>query len=425
MNSSLRLARGRPVPGTLASLRRRAAGLGSVALVAAGLVPVAVAGAAPAVAATAPAPGAVPIAAGVLRGGDGRPLVGRVSLLIDPGAQPVGTDVTVPVVASTTTAADGRYQLAVAPGDPAVAAALARNNGWVNVMIVAEANGLQTTIETGRTTAGSLGALAPSTKLSSALPSGAAWVDRNGAAPSVDITLAPGRPGVSTLTAAQAASAAAVQPNALAPPCTYTVTAAEQDPTVVGELHKWKDTTATFSYGQTADSDIGVGVNATGNGWSLSGTVHIAQTYSATVGWGGWDPNGIFGGQLRSQFRYELRHWRNAPGSTYCGVDSIVPVSWAGGTSVGADVHQYDGHCDTSPHGQVYKGGGNLDRSSKRAYRYYGAVSAFGVGLDAQSGYSSFVHAHWDFGTQKTNHWMCGNDGDTTVAPIVYAGPNS
>ena len=296
---------------------------------------------------------------------------------------------------------------------------MAGNHGWVNVMILAEANGLQTMVEAGRTTAGTLGAPAPSTKESAVSASGNTWVDRNGAAPSVDITLATGRPGVSTLTPAQVA-AAAVQPNVTLPPCTYTVTGSQQAPTVVGELHKWKDTTATFSYGQTADSDIGVGVNATGNGWSLGGTVHISQSNSATVGWGGWAPDTTFGGQLRSQFRYELRHW----GSPACGVEMIVPVGWAGGTSVGADVHQYDGHCDTTG-GQDYKGGSFLSRDSMRAYRYYGAVNVFGVGLDAQSGYSSSVRAHWDFGTASTNHWMCGNDGPSTTAPIVYAGPNT
>ena len=418
MNSSLRLAHGRPRSGTLAAVRRRTAGFGSLALVVASLAPVAVSGAAPAAATAAASPG-LPIVSGVLLDANGRPVAGQVRLFVDPGARPVGTEVTVPVVASATAGADGRYQLALAPDDPAVAAAMAANGGWVNVMVVAEGNGFHAMTETGRTTGANPGA--PS---ASALPTGASWVDRTGKASSVDFTLAAGRAGVAAMTPAQVAASAAVETNSVAPPCRYTVADSRQAGTTVGELHKWKDATATYSYGQAADSDIGVGVSLTGQGWSVTGTVHISQGSSATVGWGGWASNGIFGGQLQTQFQFERRHWLNAPGSLYCGWESVVPVAWNGGTSVGADVHQYDGHCDRTG-GQVYKRGGPLDRNSYRAYRYYGAVNVFGVGLDAQSGYSSSVRAHWDFGTGATNHWMCGNDGPTTTASIVYAGPNS
>jgi len=420
MNTSLRLAKGRPLRGTLGAKGRRSLGVGGAALVLAGLAPTAVAGAAPAPASSAAV--GLPLVSGVLTGADGHPVAGQVSLMLDPGAKPVGTEVTVPVVASATAGADGRYQLTLAPDDPTVAAALAANHGWVNLMIVAEANGLRTMAETGRTSAANLASLASPPAAGSALP-GPTWVDRAGAAPSVDFALAAGRPGVTALSPAQIAAGEA-QTGAAAPPCRYTVADSQQAGTVVGEIHKWKDTTATFSYGQTADSDIGVGVNATGSGWSLSGTVHVSQSTSATVGWGGWAADGIFGGQLQTQFQYERRHWINAPGSTYCGVESIVAVGWNGGTSVGADVHQYDGHCDTSG-GQDYKGGSFLNRDSSRAYRYYGAVNVFGVGLDAQSGYSSSVRMHWDFGTGATNHWMCGNDGPSTSAAIVYAGPNT
>ena len=211
MNTSLRLARRRPLPGTLVAARRRAVGLGSAALVVASLAPTAVAGASPSRAAGT-TPMGLPVVSGVLSGGDGSPVAGRVHVLIDPGAQPVGTDVTVPVVASATAGADGRYELALAPDDPAVAAALARNHGWVNVLIVAEGNGFDAMTEAGRTTAGNLSALAPSAGASSALPAGTSWVDRNGFSPSVDFTLAAGRPGVSAMSPAQVAAAAAVQP---------------------------------------------------------------------------------------------------------------------------------------------------------------------------------------------------------------------
>jgi len=386
------------------------------------LVPGAIAAASPR-AQTTPTLGA-PIASGVLTGPGGQPVAGQVALMIDPGASPIGTEVTVPIVASATAGSDGRYSLVVSPDDPSVAAALLRNSGWVNFMIVAQANGLEATTYAGRTSGANLSGL---TQIASAgmrtTASTNAWVDRTGKVPSIEIKLVAGAPGVSRMTSAQVADAA--QTNAAAPPCRYTVADSQQAGTVVGEIHKWKDTTASFSYGQTADSDIGVGVNATGNGWSLSGTVHVAQSNSATVGWGGWDPNGLFGGQLQTQFQYERRHWQNAPGSTYCGVESIVAVGWNGGSSVGADVHQYDGHCDTAANRQSYKGGSPFDRTSSRAYRYYGAVSAFGVGLDAQSGYSSSVQMHWSFGTASNTHWMCGNDGPTTTAQIVYAGPNA
>ncbi len=49
----------------------------------------------------------------------------------------------------------------------------------------------------------------------------------------------------------------------------------------------------------------------------------------------------------------------------------------------------------------------------------------FGLGLTAQSGYSTYVKEHWTFASAQTNHWMCGDNAHETTSSIVYAGPNS
>jgi hypothetical protein len=237
----------------------------------------------------------------------------------------------------------------------------------------------------------------------------------------VRLELRPGAPGVRRLNAAQLRAAAIGWAQPEEAYCDETVLSSTSSPTVIGELHKWKDATASFTYGQTADSDIGAQSRESNGNWTVEAAIHISNSRSASVSWSGGAANRTFGRQLTSNFQYEEQLW----GGAYCSFLYVRSVGWNGGATWGGDVSTWDDKCDTSPYGDVYKAGTSFDRNSSRAHNYRTGATVFGLGLTAQSGYSTYVKQHWSFGTAYTNHWMCGDHAHETTSAIVYAGPDT
>jgi len=348
------------------------------------------------------------VVSGQLTDGQGAPVTGTIALLLQPPPGAAGTTHDVPIAASQQVGDDGHYALALDPSAPAVAQALAAGDGWITFTLVARSAGLEADTMLSRaygpSVAAHQGALAASRRAV------AGWVTRDGSAQPVKLRLRPGP---------------ATTPPGLVQPstdyCSEYVWATSSTPTVIGELHKWKDATASFTYGQTADSDIGAESRDSGGNWEVESAVHISNSRSASVTWSGGDTNSMFGRQLTTNFQYEDQLW----GGTACSFEYVRSVGWNGGATWGGDVSSWDNHCDTSPYGDVYKAGSNFDRSSSRAHNYRVGATVWGLGLTAQSGYSTFVKEHWSFGSAQLNHWMCGDNAHETTSAIVYAGPNS
>lgn len=73
---------------------------------------------------------------------------------------------------------------------------------------------------------------------------------------------------------------------ALAGPCAGIVKTAVGTQTnwgVVGQLHVPKDASATFKYGKSADSDIGIGYSTNDANWSMKGSVHVGNARGAEI----------------------------------------------------------------------------------------------------------------------------------------------
>jgi hypothetical protein len=50
------------------------------------------------------------------------------------------------------------------------------------------------------------------------------------------------------------------------------------------------------------------------------------------------------------------------------------------------------------------------------------SVSAWGLDLGSQSGASTYVNLHYEFGTARSAHWLYGSSGaDIAHAPKIYA----
>jgi len=190
--------------------------------------------------------------------------------------------------------------------------------------------------------------------------------------------------------------------------------------TTIGELHTGDNQTAWFRYGQSADSDVEVGVGGVGSGWSVSGTAHVGNDQSAYVQ---WNEGAQWGYKLRSNFHYQkfYRSWIPAGcgGSNYY---IVKASSWNTGMALGDNVHDLDNHCSTSPYTQGYLPNSDFQRVSSNATWFSGAFSAFGFSARAQSGFSSYVISHWHHGSAYPTYYHCGSDAQPNTAHRVYSG---
>ncbi len=199
-----------------------------------------------------------------------------------------------------------------------------------------------------------------------------------------------------------------------------TKVASQNSPTVVGELNNaYRDTTASFSYGSQADSDIGVGVAAAGSGFSIDGSVHVSTDNSATVS---RSRRGPYGRRVLSSFRYGK--YRKQFRTARCPTQTIVKAEeWNGGL--------YDrkqrktlGVCPRPPRSTPYYGRDRFHRASKRAVTWAGGVSVFGAGLTVRSGFSRNVQTTFEFGgSTRRLHVLCGSGGQPpTKAKRIFSG---
>jgi len=203
----------------------------------------------------------------------------------------------------------------------------------------------------------------------------------------------------------------------------------------VGELHVYWDGTAKFTYGKTADSEMGVGYSHSYGPWSVSGTVHIGNSNSRAVDISGSAPASFpeqpFGHRIITKFHY--LHERSSQGGDCNVVDRIRATEWIASILNSTDVSYRDGYdranyvwqnCPASSPEACFGEYGpraHFGRQSAKAVKYTAGVSAFGVQLSAQSGYSTMVQMDWTFGNQPDTHYLFYDKPPYDTAPQVYS----
>ena len=347
------------------------------------------------------ATGGPPDIAGAVVDAAGQGLAGaQVELYVEPRTSEPGTSA-LPLVATASTDPAGRFSL-VAPSTREVLARL-QDDGVANFVLVVRGDGLVLQRNLSRRPASVIDDVSNADAASANEPE-----RRNAAARhALRLVLAPGRAGVSP--------APRRTPLAPAPQCVYSVVATGRAWTTVGEIHVGGDATGRFTYGRTADSNIDVGFSATGaGGWSISGTVHVGNSLSATV-WAERGPG--WGTKFKTQFEYEKRKYGGA-----CQGYKIVGTRWVGGTDTNEPVYG-TGVCDAYPNTSVpYGKNSGFFRDANRAYRWGTALTVFGVTLGARSGYSTSVSYRYSTGSQLGQHWVCGNNDYPLYATRIFAG---
>ncbi len=186
--------------------------------------------------------------------------------------------------------------------------------------------------------------------------------------------------------------------------------------TVIGELNNaYGDTESSFSYGASADSEIGVAVAAKGKGWDLDGSTHIGNTTSASVG---KTRKGRYAKRFYSVFRYAK--YKEIGGCLPSPRYRIRAEEWRGGLRS----HKQRGTLGRCNPGYPYEGGSTVTRTSKKAVSWSRGVSVFGVGLTVRSGFSKWVQTQYKFGgPDRRKHWVCGSHGESPfTAKRIFSG---
>lgn len=209
---------------------------------------------------------------------------------------------------------------------------------------------------------------------------------------------------------------------------TKTPVASQNKAGVVGNLHLDRDTRAWFTYGQKADSDIGVGQSTNGTtNWSLSGSRHIGTSRSASVtfNYDTTNSGATFGRKVQTNFKMVKRKhqlWCPILAATWYVVRADA---WHAGTSWGENQSQFNNKCrdQYEPNADSFVANSAFDRTNNNYTTYTLGVQVFGANLTTQSGAGTYVHTHWRFGNDYSTYWLCGDTGHPPQAKRIYAAP--
>jgi hypothetical protein len=204
-------------------------------------------------------------------------------------------------------------------------------------------------------------------------------------------------------------------------------------PVVVGELHNPNDTESTFSYGERADSHIQKAYSLDGEVWKLKGSVHVTRgSGTSTENAAELTRGANWSHLITSDFvftKYRIE--------TYCPFKlrpeySIEATRWLPSADPGADVSNFDGHCDEKPREwyHAWPADSAYHRSFSRYHQFEFAATigagfvgnGGGLSFGARSGLSTWVRADWTFGGAIQEHWLCGSNGPLDVADRIFAG---
>ncbi len=188
----------------------------------------------------------------------------------------------------------------------------------------------------------------------------------------------------------------------------------------VGELHADYDfVDAMFTYGETADSNVDVMSHAGGVDWYISGSFHVGNSRSASVGVDA--PTNNYHWALRTEFTYvKMRLFKDCLGGPYhsfTGSEEVGVLEWAGGGMVNSNPVTQPAR--NPANSQTYGPGGFWSRSSSYLTRVSTGAGAFGLTFGIQSGASTEVKYYYKFGSRPT-HYLYGDNAKPNTSSRVF-----
>lgn len=169
--------------------------------------------------------------------------------------------------------------------------------------------------------------------------------------------------------------------------------------------------TGDFRYTSGADSELGIGVSATGKygSFSAGGTQSqgwdIGLGYPTNAGQGGW--------LYRTRFHYKLLRYNHCYKGGCLVTYKAEPTALAGGESI-PSVQNPGGMDNCNP----YPDGADVDINYSRAITWTNGVNtggAIGIDLSSRTGYTSGAHLTIHF---NSNRRLCGRN-DISLNPYI------
>ncbi len=371
-----------------------------------------------------------------------------------------GQEIKPVIVAGSRTDTHGRYELVVVPGRALVEEAQ-RNGGWANFDLVTRTRDGEVVSEgiarrwtgedwaldqdespdhltpIGRDEAGQM------TNASHGAASSETDLERSASA-----AVAAGQPGVSTAAASEGTTYAASSEsldsgetvdagsvsidevavgtaagNGGTVPCSFITTGTGKKMAKLAWFHNTSDFDSSWEYGESADTDVSVGIDYNGDGgWTTSGTAHSGNDFGSKIG---NSATGDYHNYPTSYFKYIQGYYKPYGQGDYC--DNGIPVwtkkvtvrGWAGGVNEKAGAFK---DCSDSPrkeHRVWMSKGSFFEKTSTNARSISGAVSFSFIQLGGQSGFSSYLQLHWK--AAQGGGYICGySDYPAGTPGIIY-----
>lgn len=219
------------------------------------------------------------------------------------------------------------------------------------------------------------------------------------------------------------------------PYCKWSYGADTQSRQSVVEFHNAGKANGSWSYGQSADSDIEGGMKYGGGSWSINGSSHISNSRGTTVGLSYSDPMNTYG---RSDFL--VRHGtvttldgsaspvggkcNGFPDDITIGTQVATPYQWVGGAVSNSSLAgaEFIG-CSSAPqssHRTAYAKGATFSRTTGNAAKIAAAGDIGPIWVGAKSGFSTNMDIHYTV-TTGPGIYLCGTNYFPTSAGVIHA----
>lgn len=199
----------------------------------------------------------------------------------------------------------------------------------------------------------------------------------------------------------------------------------------VGEVHSITGLNVQYVYSQSAKTELGMAINTEGKGWKVSGETIIANDSSAQVTLPVM--HGTFARKVEAEFYYvkNFKTWcpqgydtDRGPYATH--MHEIKALRWQGGVQYGSsDLGQMDSkeHYEAAVRDgrkATLRPGAEFEKTEGRSYKYTFGVSAFGVGLNAESLFDTKHKLILKAGTSR-DEWHYWGDVGSPPSPANHA----
>lgn len=223
----------------------------------------------------------------------------------------------------------------------------------------------------------------------------------------------------------------AVTPAASALGCQYIIDETFTKYTSILNTHSDSKSKVTYTYGQTANSDIDAGLKYYNSGWGISGSIHVGNSLTAAQS---QTKSGLWNAYVTAQFSYTKGHisdYYGAPTGSPCstmsslhvGDQKVNPGQWVGGLSESAGAGSQRELCTTSPrssHTALLDHPGTFTLNGTTATKISAAVTTPYLTLGARSGFSTTAKMVWTT-LSAPGVTLCGQSGYPATGPgIMY-----